>query len=78
MIFRYYLIGSFAYCALLFFAIAFFYDLGWKRGKKLGYEEGLRDGFKEGTRTKEETWWDDAEKGIDQERAKLWRESGAV
>lgn len=75
---RYYFIGSTAVAALLFLVGAYFYDRGWKRGKATGYQEGMSDGFKEGQASKEKDWWANAEKSVDEEKARLWRESGAA
>ena len=75
---RYYIVGIFAVLAWDFLWVAVAYNCAWKRGYKVGYEEGVRDGFKEGAQTKEETWWKDAEKSVDEEKARLWRESGAA
>lgn len=79
---RYLLAGcSFLY-AWEFFWVAYSYHKGWKaglaEGKQVGYEEGVRDGFREGRDSKEQGWWDQAEAEVDQERVKIWRESGAA
>ena len=70
---RYYIVGSFALGALLFAASAYLYDFAWKRGKKIGYEEGVRDG-----KVEADNWWFSTESQVDQERQRLWRESGAA
>lgn len=44
-----------------------------QRGLREGYDQGVRDGFREGQSSKEQTWWDQAEIGIDQERKEIWK-----
>jgi len=46
----------------------------YKLGYDAGYDEGVKHGFKEGLDSKELSWWDDAEKSVDQTRQTIWRE----
>jgi hypothetical protein len=49
------------------------YWRGYNRGYDNGYSEGRKDGIEEGCMARDQAWWDDAEKEIDQERQKLLR-----
>ena len=61
----------------IFFAIAaLIWEVFWVLWfRDLGYKAGVKDGFKAGHDEAVKTWWETAEKEVDEVRQEIWRET---